>query len=149
MVKNLPVMRETWVPWVEKIPWRGPWQPTLVFFPGESPWTEEPGRLESMGRKESDMTQWLYLGVLSRAVMSDSSQLTRLFCPWSFRDENTGVDCRFLLQEIFLAQGLNLSLLCLLHWRADSLPLSHLGSPPGCLCAPQVLCWSPKKRWLC
>ena len=29
-------------------------------------------------------------------------------------------------QGIFLSQGLNL---CLLHWQADSLPLSHLGSP--------------------
>ena len=34
--------------WVGKIPWRAG-QPTLVFLPGESPWTEEPGRLtESM-----------------------------------------------------------------------------------------------------
>ena len=24
------------------------WQPTPVFLPGESPWTEEPGRLQSM-----------------------------------------------------------------------------------------------------
>ena len=24
------------------------WQPTLVFLPGESPWTEEPGGLQSM-----------------------------------------------------------------------------------------------------
>jgi len=23
-------------PWVEKIPWRREWQPTLVFLPGES-----------------------------------------------------------------------------------------------------------------
>ena len=29
-------------PGVGKIPWRRAWQPTLVFFPGESPWTEEP-----------------------------------------------------------------------------------------------------------
>ena len=28
--------------------WRRPWQPTPVFLPGESPWTEEPGELESM-----------------------------------------------------------------------------------------------------
>ena len=27
----------------------GEWQPTPVFFPGESPWTEEPGRLQFMG----------------------------------------------------------------------------------------------------
>ena len=37
------------VPWVGKIPWRRAWQSTPVFLPGESPWTEEPGRLPSMG----------------------------------------------------------------------------------------------------
>jgi len=26
---------------VGKIPWRRAWQPTPVFLPGESPWTEE------------------------------------------------------------------------------------------------------------
>ena len=36
-------------PWVRKIPWRRAWQPTSVFLPGESLWTEEPGRLPSMG----------------------------------------------------------------------------------------------------
>ena len=36
-------------PWVGKIPWKRTWQPTPVFLPGESPWTEEPGRLQSMG----------------------------------------------------------------------------------------------------
>ena len=36
-------------PWVGKIPWRRAWQPIPVFLPGESPWTEEPGRLQSMG----------------------------------------------------------------------------------------------------
>ena len=35
----------------------------------------------------------------------------------------------FLLQGIFANQGLNLQLICLLHWQADSLPLSHLGNP--------------------
>ena len=34
----------------------------------------------------------------------------------------------FLLQGIFLTQGSNP---CLLHWRVDSLSLSHLGSPGG------------------
>ena len=36
-------------PWVGKIPWRRAWQLTPVFLPGEFPWTEEPGRLWSMG----------------------------------------------------------------------------------------------------
>ena len=31
---------------------------------------------------------------------------------------NTGVGCHALLQGIFLTQGLNLYLLCLLHWQA-------------------------------
>ena len=30
-------------------PLEGAWQPIPVFLPGESPWTEEPGRLQSTG----------------------------------------------------------------------------------------------------
>ena len=46
MVKNLPAM---WEPWVGKIPWRRAWQPIPVFLPGESPRTEKPGGLQSVG----------------------------------------------------------------------------------------------------
>ena len=42
-----------------------------------------------------------------------------------FSGKNTGVGCHFLLQGIFLDQGSNPRLL---HWQADSLPLSHQGS---------------------
>jgi len=35
--------------WVEKILWRRKWQLTPVFLPRKSLWTEEPGRLQSMG----------------------------------------------------------------------------------------------------
>ena len=45
---------------------------------------------------------------------------------WASPGKNTGVGCHFLLQGIFPTQGLNPYLL---HWQADSLPLSHLGSP--------------------
>ena len=46
----------------------------------------------------------------------------------------------FLLQGIFPTQGSDTYLLCLLHWQADSLLLSHLGNPrqwvsPGVKCA--------------
>ena len=54
MIKNLPAMWETWVRtlgWED--PWRGAGQPTPMFLPGESPWTEEPGGLQSMG------SQWV------------------------------------------------------------------------------------------
>ena len=46
-----------------------------------------------------------------------------------FSRQDTGVGCHFLLQGIFLTQESNLCLLGLLHWQADSLPLSPLGSP--------------------
>ena len=36
-------------PWVGKIPWSKAWRLTPVFLPGESPWTEEPGGLPSIG----------------------------------------------------------------------------------------------------
>ena len=36
-------------PWIGKIPWIREWQPNPVFLPGESPWTEEPGGLQSIG----------------------------------------------------------------------------------------------------
>ena len=39
-----------------------------------------------------------------------------------FPGKNTGVGCHFLLQGIFLTQGLNLCFLHLLHWQASSLP---------------------------
>ena len=42
---------------------------------------------------------------------------TRLLCPWDFPGKNTGVGCLALLQGIFPTQGLNLHLLCLLHWQ--------------------------------
>ena len=51
-------------------------------------------------------------------------QPARFLCSWNLPGKNTGVACHFLLQGIFLTHGLNLCLLCLLHWQADSLPLS-------------------------
>ena len=60
-VKNLPAMRKIGLdPRVEKVPWRREWQSTLVFLPGESPWTEEPGGLHSLwGWKELAPTEQL------------------------------------------------------------------------------------------
>ena len=50
MVKNLPAMWETWV---RSLGWEDPLEEVMenhsIFLPGESPWTEEPGGLQSMG----------------------------------------------------------------------------------------------------
>ena len=48
--------------------------------------------------------------------------------PWNIPGKNTGGDCHFLLQRIFLTQGLNPQLLVSCYWQADSLPLHHWGS---------------------
>ena len=56
-----------------------------------------------------------------------------LFCPWKRPEKNTEMGCHFLLQGISLTRGSNLCLLHLLHWKADSFPLSHLGSHFYCL----------------
>ena len=42
---------------------RSPGRPTLVFLPGESPWTEEPSELCPWGHKKSDMTEQLTLSL--------------------------------------------------------------------------------------
>ena len=48
-VKNLPATQETWVRSLDQEdPLEKEWQPTPVFLSGESPWTEEPGGLQSM-----------------------------------------------------------------------------------------------------
>ena len=49
MVKNLPAMWETWV---QSLGWEDPLEEGMAIhfsMPGESPWTEEPGRLWSTG----------------------------------------------------------------------------------------------------
>ena len=52
--------------------------------------------------------------------------LPSLLRPWDFPSKNTGVGCHFLLQEIFLTQGLNPGLL---HCRQMLYRLRHQGSP--------------------
>ena len=47
-----------------------------------------------------------------------------------FSRQDTGVGCHFILQGIFSTQGLNLYLLCLLHWQVGSLPLVPTGKLP-------------------
>ena len=68
-------------------------------------------------RPQSCPTLWLH-----------GLQLTRILCPRKFPGKNTGVGCHALLQGLFLTQGSNSSLLYLLNWQADSLPLA----PPWC-----------------
>ena len=74
-------------------------------------------------------------------------QPARLLCPWDSLGRNTGVGCHALLQGIFLAQGSNPSLLCLLHWWTISLPLPPRGKPLSAL--PECISHWVFERELC
>ena len=63
--------------------------------------------------------------VMFDALHPHELQPAKLLYPWDSPGKNTGVGCHFLPQRIFPTQGSNLPLL---HWQADSLSLSHLGS---------------------
>ena len=72
-------------------------------------------------RKESEVAQ-----SCPTLCYSHGLQPTRFLHPWDFPGKNTGVGCHFLLQEIFLTQGLNPGLL---HCRQTLYCLSLQGSP--------------------
>ena len=82
MVKNLPAMQETRV---RSLGWEDPLEKETVthfsILAWEIPWTEEPGRLQSMGSKKSNMTYQLtttYL--LWRNVYSNPLSISQLGC---------------------------------------------------------------------
>ena len=56
-------------------PWRKKWQPIPVFLSGESPWTEEPGGLQSKGHKELDTTERLNNNNISESQGSPGRRL--------------------------------------------------------------------------
>ena len=57
-----------------------------------------------------------------RLFVTPWMQPTRLLSPWNFPGKSTAVGCHFLLQEIFLTQGLNPGLP---HCRQTLYPLNH------------------------
>ena len=54
VIKNPPVMQETWV---QSLGQEDPWEKEMAtpssILPWEVPWTEAPGRLQSMGKQKS------------------------------------------------------------------------------------------------
>ena len=86
MVKNLPAVWETWV---HSLGWEDlleeGMQPTPVFLPGESPWTEEPGRLQStrsqrVGHDETTKHSTSH-SVVSDSLKPHGPKHARLPCP--------------------------------------------------------------------
>ena len=83
------------------------------------------------------VTLWLYRDPL---FFDPHGLYPARLCPWNFPGKSTREGCHFLLQVIFLTQGLNS---CLLHCQVYSLPLSHqelyyIFIPPFCAGAAQI-----------
>ena len=69
------------VPRLGKFPWRRAWQATPVFFPGESPWSEEPGGPESM---ESQRVRHNWATKYSTECNKTVCALGKTFFMWLF-----------------------------------------------------------------
>ena len=111
-------------PWVRKIPWRRAWQPTPVFFPGESHGQRSLVGYSPWGCKESDtteVTECVHACTHTRTVASGSS------VHGDSPGKNTRVGSHFLLQGRFPIQGSNLGLP---HCRQRLYYLSHQGGHP-------------------
>ena len=76
-------------PWVGKISWRRPWQPTPVFLPGESHVLKSLVGYSSWGRKESNMTEQLSMHACRKTGLS-------VLTPDSPRNPHSGVHCPWL-----------------------------------------------------
>ena len=87
MVKNLPAMQKTWVQSLGRED-SLEWQPTPVFLPGESPWTEEPGWLQSMGSQSvghdwvTNTAQHGPLQTMGRYTACDAKKPRKPFQRW-------------------------------------------------------------------
>ena len=64
--------------------------------------------------------------VTSASLQPHGLEPARLLCPWDFPGKNPGAGCHFLLQEVFLTQGLNPGIP---HCRQALYHLSYQGSP--------------------
>ena len=144
--------------WVRKIPWRRDRLPLPVFlgFPCGSAGKESAynvgdlGSVPGLGRSpgvgngkplqdsclENSIDRRNWQATVPRVINSHVwlfvtpwTIASRLLCLWKFPSKDTGAGCHFLLQGIFPAQGSNPHIPQLLQRQADSLPLSHLGSP--------------------
>ena len=150
-VKNLPVMRETWVRFLGwEDPLRRKWQSTPVFLCGEFHGQRSLVGYSPWGHKQPDMTEWLTLNMCEGSSFFTLTPMLVIICiltvspcmhacsvvsdslpPYGLRfpGKDTGVGCHFLLQGIFWPRDWIWISCNSLHWQVDSLPLSHLGSP--------------------
>ena len=124
--------------WVRKIPWRRKWQPTPVFLPGESHgWRSLVGyspRGRKVGHDWATSLSFPYTICVCMYVQLCLTLWDPMDC--SLPDSSVGSPRQEYWSGLSFPSpgdlsnpGIKPSLLHLLHWQADSLPVCHLGSP--------------------
>ena len=110
-VKNLPAMQETWV---QSLSWEDPMEKEMATHSSilacKIPWTEEPGRLQSMGsQSRTQLNDFISFGVNLIWVLGGQGSLTTISvgCPGVMR----------LIQLVGLVRGLSTSSLIVLYLR--------------------------------
>ena len=86
------------------------------------------------------------VSVMSESLWPHGLEPTRFLHPWNSPGKNRGVGCHFLLQGIFLTQGLSLHLFHLLHCQTGSLPVAiweatDLGTKWFICCCMMMMIW--------
>ena len=99
--------RPGFAPQVGKILWRRAWQhaPAVVFLPGGSPWTQEPGKFQSTGWQLTDMTTDGHDRLTKQSIA-----LLGVFCLFVMSISKR-IKLKFGLYQMFLFLLLNLSFL--------------------------------------
>ena len=125
-LKHLPVMRETWV---QSLGWEDPLEKEMAIHSSilawRIPWTKEPGGLQSTGSQKVGQDWVTSLSLWTEAHQAPLSM--------GFSRQECWIGCHAVLQGIFLTQGANPHLLCLLCWQKGSLPLAPPGKPENIL----------------
>ena len=84
-VKNLPVLQETQEMWVQSLSQEEPLEEEMATYSSiiacGIPWTEEePGRIQGLGHKESDTTEWLSEHACMEGPWIKTLLLFNIFC---------------------------------------------------------------------
>ena len=67
------VTEMNWTELILSMPWWGAWQPTPVFSPGETPWTQDLAGYSPWDHKELDTTKWLSTYLVCALIFGPST----------------------------------------------------------------------------
>ena len=115
------------------IPWRRAWQPTPVFLSGESPWTEEPGVIQSVGyRVGHNQTYMPCQGPHTNFVQEGGDFLAPGLLNKALEGPSQWGSYPIIMVQLIKWSGSSFSFILETHLEA------HWARPPSCLCTSRL-----------